>query len=132
MLMKSWKLLVVGLAVWLVSWSSPSASPRAQADGKNIRIEFDEMLHSRVVAKFEGRETAIGDFAPSESVTVAGKEIRDFALHDVKRGSFRDAMGAGQRLTLTGAAPSLKKIVAVTTYDEFPQMAVLPKSKFAG
>ena len=124
MLMKSWKLLVVGLAVWLASGSSPSASQRAQADGKNIRIEFNEMLHSRVVAKFEGRETAIGDFAPSESVTVAGKEIRDFALHDVKRGSVRDAMGAGQRVTLTGAAPSLKKIVAVTTYDEFPQMAV--------
>jgi alpha-galactosidase len=124
MLMKSWKLLVVGLAVWLASWSSPSASQRAQAEGKNIRIEFNEMLHSRVVAKFEGRETAIGDFAPSESVTVAGKEIRDFALHDVRRGSVRDAMGAGQRVTLTGAAPSLKKIVAVTTYDEFPQMAV--------
>jgi alpha-galactosidase len=124
MLMKSWKLIVVGLAVWLASWSSPAASERAQADGKNIRIEFNEMLHSRVVAKFEGRETAIGDFAPSESVTVAGKEIRDFALHDVKRESVRDAMGAGQRVTLTGAAPSLKKIVAVTTYDEFPQMAV--------
>ena len=124
MLMKSWKMLVVGLAVSLTSWSSPSASQRAQADGRNIRIEFNEMMHSRVVAKFEGSEIAIGDFAPSESLTVAGKEIRDFALHDVKRETVRDATGAGQRATLVGAAPFLKKIVAVTTYDDFPQMAV--------
>ena len=124
MLMKSWKMLVVGLAVSLTSWSSPSASQRAQADGRNIRIEFNEMMHSRVVAKFEGREIAIGDFAPSESLTVAGKEIQDFTLHEVNHESVRDAMCAGQRVTLTGAAPSLKKIVAVTTCGEFPQMAI--------
>lgn len=84
MLVKSWKMLVVVLVMWLASWSGASASQRAQADGRNIRIEFDEMLHSRVVAKFEGREIAIGDFAPSESLTVAGKEIRDFTLREVK------------------------------------------------
>jgi alpha-galactosidase len=82
------------------------------------------MLHSRVLAKFQGKEIAIGDFAPSEAITVAGKEVRDFALRDVKRGSVRDSLGAGQRVPLTGTSPSLKKIVAVTTYDEFPQMAV--------
>jgi alpha-galactosidase len=124
MLTKSWKLLIVGLPVWLGTWSSPSASQTAQADGGNIRIEFNEMLHSRVVTKFEGREIAIGNLAPSESLTVAGKEICDFSLHDVKRESVREAMCAGQRVTLTGTAPSLKKIVAVTTCDEFPRMAV--------
>ena len=124
MLMKSSKMLVVGLAACLASWSSPSATQRAQADGRNIRIEFNEMLHSRVVAKFAGRAMAIGDFAPSESLTVAGKEIRDFTLHEVKEESVRDAMCDGQRVTLTGAAPSLKKTVAVTTCGEFPQMAI--------
>ena len=124
LLMKSWRLLIGGLAVCLATWSSPSASETAQVDGRNIRIEFDEMLHSRVLAKFEGRDVAIGDLTPSESLTVAGKELRDFTLHDMKRESVRDAMCAGQRVTLTGAAPSLKKIVAVTTCDEFPQMAV--------
>ncbi|HEY6272237.1 MAG TPA: glycoside hydrolase family 36 protein [Terriglobales bacterium] len=124
MLVKSWKMLVVALVVLLASWSGASASQRAEADGRNIRIEFNEMLHSRVVAKFEGREIAIGDFAPSESLTVAGKEIRDFTLREVKRESVRDAMCAGQRVTLTGTAPSWKKSVAVTTCDELPQMAI--------
>jgi alpha-galactosidase len=109
MLTKSWKLLIVGLPVWLGNWSSPSASLTAQADGGNIRIEFNEMLHSRVVAKFEGREIAIGDLAPSESLTVAGKELCDFTLHEVKRESVRDAMCAGQRVNLTGTAPSLRR-----------------------
>src|SRR5438046_1444662 len=123
MLMKSWKLVVVVLAAWLANWSSPPASQRAQADGRSIRIEFNETLHSRVVAKFEGKEIAIGDFAPSEFITVAGKDIRDFTLREVKRESVGDAMCGGQRVTLAGVAPSLKKIVAVTTCDEFPQMA---------
>ncbi len=123
MLMKSWKLLVVALAVWLASWSGPSASQRALVDGKNIRIEFNESLHSRVVAKFDGKDIAIGDFTPSESITISGKELSDFALDDVTPESVQDAMGAGQRVTLTGAVPSLKKTVAVTTYDDFPRMA---------
>src|SRR5207249_8243079 len=75
-----------------------------------FRIEFNEMLHSRVVAKFEGREIAIGDFAPSESLTVAGKEIRDFTLHEVKRETVRDAMCAGQRVTLTGARSEERRV----------------------
>ena len=124
MLTKSLKLLVVVLAVWLVSAASPSRSRRARVDGRNIRIEFNSDLQSRVVAKFGGREIALGDFSPSETVTVGGSEIRDFALHDVKRGRIKDDLGAGQRVTLTGTAPSLKKTVAVTTYDDFPQMAV--------
>ena len=124
MLTRSWKLVVVGFAVWLASGCSPSVSQRANVDGRNIRIEFNEMLHSRVVAKFNGKQIVMGDFAPSETLTVAGKEIRDFTLRDVKRGSVQNALGAGQRVTLTGTAPSLKKIVAVTTYDELPQMAV--------
>src|SRR5690348_4424313 len=124
MQLKSLKIFVIGLAIGLVSWSSASASQKAKAEGRNIRIEFNQMLHSRVVAKFGGKEIAIGEFAPSESITVAGKEIHDFTLDGVKRESVRDAMCTGQRVTLTGTAPSLKKSVDVTTCDEFPQMAI--------
>ena len=116
--------MVVGLAVWLAGASSPSRLRTARVDGRNIRIEFNENMHSRVVAIFGGREIAIGDFAPSETVTVAGREVADFALQNVKRARVKDGLGAGRRVTLTGAAPSLEKTVAVTTYDDFPQTAV--------
>lgn len=118
------KLMVVGLAVWLVSASSGPRLRTTRVDGRNIRIESNEMLQSRVVAKFDGREIAMGDFAPSETVTVAGKEVDDFALQNVKRARVNDVLGAGRRTTITGTAPSLEKTVAVTTYDDFPQTAV--------
>ncbi|HKT12027.1 MAG TPA: glycoside hydrolase family 36 protein [Terriglobia bacterium] len=118
------KLIVVGLAVWLVSASSGPRLRTTRVDGRNIRIEFNEDLHSRVVAKFGGREIAIGDFAPSETVMVARKEVDDFALQNVKRARVNDVLGAGRRTTITGTAPSLEKTVAVTTYDDFPQTAV--------
>ena len=121
---KSWKLLVVMFAVLLASGCSPSVSQKANVNGRNISIEFNETLESRVVAKFNGKQTVMGDFAPSETLTVAGKEIRDFTLRNVERANVQDALGAGRRVTLTGTAPSLKKVVAVTTYDEFPKMAV--------
>jgi alpha-galactosidase len=124
MLTKSSKLLVAGLAVWLVSAAGPTRSRTARVDGKDIRIEFNNNLESRVVAKFAGKDIALGNFAPSETVTVAGNEIRDFTLQNVKRGRVKDDLGGGQRVTLTGTAPSLKKTVAVTTYADFPQMAV--------
>ncbi|HET7214228.1 MAG TPA: glycoside hydrolase family 36 protein [Terriglobia bacterium] len=121
---KSLKLVVVGLAVWLVSASSGPRLQTTRVDGRNIRIEFNENLHSRVIAKFGGREIAIGGFAPSETVTVAGKDVADFALQNVKRARANDVLGAGRRTTITGTAPSLEKTVAVTTYDNFPQTAV--------
>jgi alpha-galactosidase len=120
----TWKLLVAGLAMWLAGGSSAFASQSTRVDGRNVRIEFDQTLHSRVVAKFDGKEILIGDFTPSESLTVAGKEIQDFVMQGVKHEDVQDAMGAGQRAILTGTAPSLKKIISVTTYDGFPQMAV--------
>jgi len=80
MLMKSWKPLIVGLTVWLASWSSLSASQRAEADGRNIRIEFNGMLHSRVVAKFEGGEIAIGDFSALGAPYGRGKGNPGFYL----------------------------------------------------
>jgi hypothetical protein len=41
MLRKSWRLIVVGLAVWLASGYSPFASQKVQVKGRNIRIEFN-------------------------------------------------------------------------------------------
>jgi hypothetical protein len=42
----------------------------ARVKGKNIRIEFDGNMHSRVVAVLAGQERVIGDFSPLEFIRV--------------------------------------------------------------
>ncbi len=91
--------------------------------GKNIRIEFDGAMHSRLVATLDGHERVVGDFAPSESIRISGNEITDFSLQKQTREPVHDSLGAGFRTMITGTASSLKKTVIVTVYDRFPRMA---------
>ncbi len=99
------------------------ARTESHIDGRNIRIEFNDSLHSRVVAKFGAREVILGAFAPSESLEVGGREVGDFAFQDRRQETVRDKLGSGRRVSITGTASSLRKTVAVTIYDEFPRMA---------
>jgi len=109
--------------VILVTALLATALAPVRVDGKNIRIEFNASLHSRVVARLDGREIAIGDFTPSEFVVIAGNAVQDFALRNQRQTAVRDQLGSGRRFLLTGTAPSLQKTVAVTVYDEFPRLA---------
>src|SRR5947209_4759406 len=97
----------------------------AVAGGKNIRIEFDGKMRSRVIAVLDGREHIIGAFAPSETVQVSNSNIPDFSILARRRESVRDQLGSGQRTVVTGTAGSLKKVEAVTIYDAFPRMAIV-------
>lgn len=99
------------------------ASDRAQIEGKDIRVEFDRMLRSRVAARFDNRETLLGPFTASESVTTTANIVTGFTLSSQKSERISDSIGAGQKLTVVGKAGNLTKEVAVTVYDNFPAMA---------
>jgi alpha-galactosidase len=86
-------------------------------------VEFDARMHGRVVARFDGKSTPLGDFGPSEFVATPESAVQDFALAGQKRENVRDPRGHGRRLTITGKAAGLEKTVAITVYDEFPRMA---------
>ena len=94
-----------------------------QIQGASLRIEFDHNLRSRVVARFDNKETAMGPFTASESVTAADKAWTEFPLTSEKHERVSDAFGKGERLTVTGKSGTLTKSVSVTMYDEFPAMA---------
>jgi alpha-galactosidase len=115
----------ISIAIFLLLGAMTPTPLRAQVrvEGKDLRIEFNPALHSRVIAKLGGGEIVVGSFAPSESVTVAGTEIRDFHLAGQESGPVQDEFGRGRRVVISGTAPSLKKSVAVTVYDEFPRLA---------
>ena len=51
---------------------------KPQIQGGNLRIEFDNHLRSRVVALFDKKETVIGPFTASETVTTADKTWTEF------------------------------------------------------
>jgi alpha-galactosidase len=112
--------------IWMVLFSAFAADvPRGnpQIQGGRIRIEFDHRLRSRVVACFDKKETVLGPFTDSETVTTAGKLWMGFLLTSQKHDRTKDSFGAGERLTVEGKAGTLTKRVSVTIYDDFPAMA---------
>jgi alpha-galactosidase len=103
----------------------PAEHLPVKIESENLRIEFDSSMYSRVAAKFGGKETIIGRFGPSETITVERKELGDFAMKDSRRREVRDELGSGRNLTLSGTSGSIQKTVSITIYDEFPQFAFL-------
>jgi alpha-galactosidase len=120
---KAWLILT---AVWMSCLlPTPAAVPTAapQIQGANLRVEFDNHLRSRVIALFDNKETVLGPFTASETLTTTGKLWTEFVLTSHKQGPIQDAFGEGKRLTLEGKSGALKKSVSVTVYDNFPAMA---------
>ena len=120
---KAVKPVTVVLSVVLFIACGNLSRQKPHLDGRNIRIEFNESLRSRVVAKLDGKEIPLGGSSPSELISISNTQIADFRIDGQEREKVKDAFGSGQRLTLTGTATNLKKTVTVTVYDEFPTMA---------
>jgi alpha-galactosidase len=100
------------------------AADSVSVEGKNIRIEFNTSMHSRVSPLFGGHEGAFADFSPSEFVRARGADVKDFALQSFTQKHVRDRLSSGVQTVITGTTPSLKKVVTVTVYDAFPRMAL--------
>ena len=73
---KAGLLLSVSSMLFTPLWAAPAV---ISIESKNIRVEFDSLLHSRIVAIFDGKATPLGDFGPSEFVTAA--DLADAGLH---------------------------------------------------
>ncbi len=101
----------------------PAAPTSVKVETENIAVEFDSSMHSRVTAKFGGKETVLGPFAPSEAVIADGKEITDFVVKDRRSKNVHDELGSCRQTTLTGAAGPVQKTVMVSVCDDFPQFA---------
>jgi len=113
--------LWAGLLAALGAQIAGAPPSTVRVENRNITIEFDRLMHSRVLARFGGRQTWLGEFAPSEFLRAGGREIRDFELKSVRRRAVRDALGAGRQVILTGEAPGWRKLVRATVYQEIPR-----------
>jgi alpha-galactosidase len=119
--------VTAALALMLSSGSRTGAADlsvdKPQIQGANLRIEFDGNLRSRVVSRFDNKDTTMGPFSASETIAAADKSWTDFPMTNQKRERVSDAFGTGERLVVTGRLGTLTKVVTVTMYDEFPTMA---------
>ena len=95
----------------------------AKIQSANLRVEFDRQLRSRVVARFGDKETVMGPYAASETITLADKTLPAFVMTSQKHERTKDAIGEGQQLTIEGKAGSFTKKISLVVYDEFPAMA---------
>jgi alpha-galactosidase len=120
---KSWIVFVTVFTSYSLAAAADIPTGKAQIQGGNLRIEFDDHLRSRVVARFDKTETVMGPFTASETVTTADRPWTRFLLTSQKHGRTKDAFGEGERLTVEGKAGTLTKMVSVTVYDDFPAMA---------
>ncbi len=91
-------------------------------EGKGIRLEFNERLHSRVVSTLDHKEVVLGRFTPSEFITIAGQKMTDFRMTHHSSEWVEDDIGAGTRSSIMADAPSLRKEIVVTAYDDFPTL----------
>ncbi|HVX66574.1 MAG TPA: glycoside hydrolase family 36 protein [Bryobacteraceae bacterium] len=117
--------IICALGLAFLGACGKSGSDRLAAEGPGIRLEFDKRLHSRVVARFPGREAALGGFTPSEYVSAGGADLRDFPLDRQESADVHDALGKGVRKTFSGRSASLAKQVLATVYEAYPSTVVL-------
>ena len=115
------------LAIVFASWQGVGATEVSaslpEIQGEHVRIQFDRYLRSRIVARFNNKETTMGPFVASEKVVVGDTVWTKFSLVSQKRERVSDVFGAGAQLKVVGKSGPLTKEVTVTIYDEFPAMA---------
>ena len=112
--------------------SAPSTKPTAgdvpSIESQRFRVEFDHNMRSRLAAKMKGKEIALGPFSASETVEGKDRSWYDFPLDSQTHERVTDSIGGGERLSLSGSSGILRKSVAVTIYDDFPNLAVFDVS----
>ena len=93
--------------------------------GRGIELEFDDRLHSRVVAVLPAGRVDLGPFSASETVETAKGPRIDFVFVDHVEEPFSDAIGSGRRHRIVGRGPDLEKTLEIVFYDDFPEVAVM-------
>src|SRR5215467_8293195 len=84
--------------------SAAHRAPSAQIQSPKLRIEYDQNLRSRVIARFGGKDIPLGAFSTSEAVKGSERSWDDFSLSSQKHERVTDNYGAGEKLTLAGTS----------------------------
>ncbi|OGB69886.1 MAG: glycoside hydrolase [Caldithrix sp. RBG_13_44_9] len=119
--MTAWSVIIFQLILLSCTQEPPHV---VKISGKNITVYFNDQLHSQVTAQFDQKNFNLGDFAASEFVKISGSPVTDFKFMGKQLNEIQDEIGKGTQVIINGEAGSLQKSVQITTYDDFPAMAV--------
>ena len=89
---------------------------------REISIEFNSLLYSRIISELNGVKKTLGDFSISEIPIINGKEIKEFNLKSHTVSAIEDNIGKGKEYILVGLSGNLEKEIKVVAYDIFPTM----------
>ena len=120
--------VAAALALWFCwrTQGEPALADRsAEITAGELLLQFDGSLHSRVSARFGGKESALGPMQASEMLLVKGKEVGEFRLQSQRSADIEGKLGKARRLTMTGISGGIEKTVSVDSYASFPEMLFL-------
>ncbi len=95
-----------------------------RVEGKNIIIYFNNLLHSKVVAKFDNGKIKTGDYIPSEFIIISNHPVKDFQFIEQEKQEIQDEIGTGNQFKISGKSENIRKDVIVTIYNDFPTVAL--------
>ena len=117
-------LFSLGLMLFFPSFQACSKPDHARIKSGGLVIEFNQSMQSRIVSSADGTESALGDYRDSEKLLLPEGQNLSFILSGITTEAFSDNTGSGEKTTLEGESPGLKKSVAISCYTDFPGMAV--------
>lgn len=94
------------------------------AEGKNIRIDFDNTLKSKVFACFDGTLVSVGDYTCSEYLTLStGADVTEYHAGEYSIQDAEGLSGKGKRYKISGRSENFRKEVNILIYDKYPSTA---------
>ena len=97
-------------------------SVAAVISAKNITLEFDRSMASRVISQFGDTRTPLDEMQASEVLLLHGRELGRFGLKNQSTVDVPGMLGPAHRLVLTGTSGAIQKTETIDSYTSYPDM----------
>ena len=115
-------LLIFAVTALITTTSWAQAPVALTIDGGKISVEFDANLNSRIISGINENRITLGEFNPSETMSLENNKSEKFVLQNHSTTEWNDNIGKGKQYLITATSADMKKEVRITSYDDFPTM----------
>jgi alpha-galactosidase len=119
---KSILLIISILFLSLLSFCSNNSV--VKIENKNLQIEFDDSLYSKVISTIGNNEIVLNDFSATEYLVIEGEANKKFYFQDSKSKDINTVLGKGEEVVITGLSKNnIQKQVKISMYENYPTAA---------